>query len=99
MILEVAMLQVKEGMENEFEDAFRKASLIISSMKGYISHELQSCIETKGKYLLLVHWESLDDHIIGFRQSPEYQEWKNLLHHFYNPFPTVEHFQRVTLSK
>lgn len=99
MILEGAMLQVKEGIENEFEEAFRKATPIISSMKGYISHELQSCIEIKGKYLLLVHWESLDDHVIGFRQSPEYQEWKSLLHHFYNPFPTVEHFQRVTLSK
>ncbi|MEY8351411.1 antibiotic biosynthesis monooxygenase [Bacillus cereus] len=98
MILEGAMLQVKEGMELEFEESFRKASHIISSMKGYMSHELNSCIEAKGKYLLLVKWEGLEDHTIGFRQSPEYQEWKNLLHHFYDPFPTVEHFQKVDLS-
>jgi heme-degrading monooxygenase HmoA len=47
-------------------------------------------MEVKGKYLLLVQWETLEDHPIGFRQSKEYQEWKNQLHHFYNLFPTVE---------
>ncbi|EGQ26179.1 MULTISPECIES: antibiotic biosynthesis monooxygenase family protein [Sporosarcina] len=98
MILEAAMLQVREGMELEFEASFHKASHIISSRKGYISHELNCCIEAKGKYLLLVNWESLEDHTIGFRQSSEYQEWKSLLHHFYNPFPIVEHFQKVDLS-
>ncbi|GHI01174.1 antibiotic biosynthesis monooxygenase family protein [Neobacillus kokaensis] len=97
MILEAAMLQVKEGMEAEYEEAFRKASEIISSMKGYISHELQRCMEVKGKYLLLVQWETLEDHTVGFRQSEEYQEWKRQLHHFYDPFPTVEHFERVEL--
>lgn len=98
MILEAVMLQVKKGMEQEYEEAFRKASGIISSMKGYISHELQRCMEAEGKYLLLVNWETLEDHTVGFRQSPEYQEWKNQLHHFYDPFPTVEHFEKVDLS-
>ena len=98
MILEAVMLQVKQGLEEEYEDAFRQASGIISSMKGYISHELQSCIEVKGKYLLFVKWETLDDHIVGFRQSNEYKEWKKLLHHFYDPFPIVEHFEKVRLS-
>jgi heme-degrading monooxygenase HmoA len=97
MILEAAMLQVKQGMEQEFEEVFRKASTIISSMKGYQSHELQRCIEADGKYLLLVKWETLEDHTVGFRQSEEYQEWKKLLHHFYDPFPTVEHFEKVNL--
>jgi len=97
MILEAVMLQVKEGMETEYEDAFRNASKIISSMNGYISHELQRCIEVKGKYILLVQWERLEDHTVGFRQSNEYQEWKRQLHHFYDPFPIVEHFERVKL--
>ncbi|PFN76435.1 antibiotic biosynthesis monooxygenase [Bacillus sp. AFS076308] len=97
MILEAAMLQVKEGMEVEFEGSFRQASEIISSMKGYISHELQRCIEVEGKYLLLVKWETLEDHTVGFRESKEYQEWKKLLHHFYDPFPTVEHFDQIRL--
>ncbi|MRX56673.1 antibiotic biosynthesis monooxygenase [Bacillus idriensis] len=97
MILEAVLLQVKQGMEKEYEDAFRRASPIISSMKGYISHDLQRCLEVKGKYLLLVKWDSLEDHTNGFRQSPEYQEWKELLHHFYDPFPTVEHFESSDL--
>lgn len=98
MISEAVMLQVKKGMEQEYENAFRKASEIISSMKGYISHELQRCMEAKGKYLLIVEWETLEDHTVGFRQSNEYQEWKKQLHYFYDPFPTVEHFQKVDLS-
>jgi len=97
MILEAVMLQVKGGMEAEYEEVFRGASEIISSMKGYISHELQRCMEVKGKYLLLVQWETLEDHTIGFRESTEYQEWKNKLHNFYDPFPTVEHFEKVKL--
>jgi heme-degrading monooxygenase HmoA len=98
MILEAVMLQVKHGMEEEYEKAFRQASVIISSMNGYISHELQRCMETKGKYLLLVKWETLEDHTVGFRQSKEYQEWKNQLHQFYDPFPAVDHFETVHLS-
>lgn len=68
-------------------------------MRGYRSHELQRCLEEKGKYLLLVRWETLEDHTLGFRGSPEYQEWKKMLHHFYDPFPTVEHFEQVDLTK
>jgi heme-degrading monooxygenase HmoA len=99
MILEAALLQVKPGMEQEYEESFREASYIISSMKGYISHELQRCLEVEGKYLLLVKWESLEDHTVGFRQSSEYQEWKELLHRFYHPFPTVEHFEKISLMQ
>ncbi|RHW43405.1 antibiotic biosynthesis monooxygenase [Neobacillus notoginsengisoli] len=97
MILEAVMLQVKQGMEEEYEEVFQEASKIISSMPGYITLELQRCMEVKGKYLLLVKWETLDDHTIGFRQSKEYQEWKKQLHYFYDPFPTVEHFENVPL--
>lgn len=95
MILEVAMLQIKPGLTDDFEISFKKASSIISSMKGYINHELQKCVEDRNKYVLLVRWERLEDHTIGFRGSEEYQEWKSLLHHYYDPFPTVEHFEII----
>jgi len=95
MILESAMLQVKPGEAERFEAAFAEASVIISSMPGYRSHELHACIEEERKYLLLVRWDTLEDHTIGFRGSEKYQEWKRLLHHFYDPFPTVEHFRRI----
>lgn len=92
MILEVAILDVKSEIQSDFEKAFSQAEPIISSMKGYISHELKQCIENKNRYLLMVNWETLEDHTEGFRQSDEYQQWKKLLHHFYEPFPIVEHY-------
>ncbi len=93
MILEVAILNIKEGLSEAFESSFSQAKTIISSMKGYVSHELKKCIEQEDKYILLVNWETIEDHEEGFRKSKEYQEWKRLLHHYYKPFPTVEHYK------
>ncbi len=95
MILEVAPLDVIAGREEEFEAAFRQASSIIASMPGYLGHSLRRCVETPSRYLLLVRWEKLEDHTQGFRGSPKYLEWKRLLHHFYDPFPTVEHYADI----
>ena len=95
MILELAILDVRNGLTEAFEGAFREAEAIIASMPGYRSHELQRCIESPSRYLLLVRWDTLESHTVGFRQSPEYQRWKDLLHHFYDPFPTVLHFATV----
>lgn len=95
MILEVAILNVKADQQNDFEQSFCQASQIISSMKGYISHELQRCLEVENQYILLVRWETLADHTEGFRGSAEYQHWKQLLHHYYDPFPTVHHYEIV----
>lgn len=96
MILEVAVLNVSVGKTAVFENAFRQAEPIISSMPGYVSHELQKCIEIENQYILLVRWEQLTDHTVGFRGSPQYQQWKTRLHHFYDPFPSVQHYALVT---
>ena len=95
MILEVAILNIRPGQAGDFEAAFRQASPIIASMPGYISHELQRCLETPDRYILLVRWQKLEDHTQGFRGSVKHQDWKLLLHHFYDPFPTVEHYHMV----
>lgn len=95
MILEVAILQVIAGREAEFESSFKLASNLIASMPGYISHQLQRCLEEQSQYILLVNWATLEDHTQGFRGSPEYQEWRKLLHHFYVPLPTVNHYELV----
>lgn len=97
MILEVAVLDVRNGQEESFEAAFKQASAIIAAMKGYVSHQLQRCMEKNNRYILLVNWQTLEAHTIGFRESEEYQEWKKLLHHFYDPFPTVEHYEAVQI--
>ncbi len=95
MIQEVAILNIKPNMNREFEASFKQASAIISSMPGYISHSLQKCLEVDNQYLLLVNWQTLEDHTVGFRKSSQYQVWKELLHHFYDPFPTVEHYTAI----
>ena len=95
MILEVAPLQVRPGQAEAFEAAFRTAQRIIAAMPGYRSHELQRCIEREGHYMLLVEWDSVEAHEVGFRKSPRYQEWRKLVHHFYDPFPTVMHYEAV----
>ena len=97
-VLEMAVLDVKENQTDEFVAAFKQAQSIIISMQGYIHHSLSKCLERKNRYLLLVNWHTLEDHTVGFRESLEYQEWKSLLHDFYDPFPSVEHFQTVELT-
>jgi heme-degrading monooxygenase HmoA len=95
MILEVALLTIKPGQTADFEAAFHQAAPIIAAMQGCLSYELHRCLEDDLKYVFLVRWQTLEDHTVGFRGSPEYQEWRRLLHHFYDPFPTVEHFTQV----
>jgi heme-degrading monooxygenase HmoA len=93
MILETAPLSIKAGQATAFEAAFAQAQHIIASMPGYLGHDLCRCHEKPDQYLLLVRWRSVEDHEQGFRGSPQYQRWKALLHHFYEPFPTVLHWQ------
>jgi heme-degrading monooxygenase HmoA len=95
MILEVAMLDVRPGERRAFEAAFGEAQAIIAAMPGFGGLRLQRCVEHRDRYVLLVEWDRLEDHTEGFRESPEYEEWRRLLHHFYDPFPVVEHFEPV----
>lgn len=95
MILEQAVLNVIAGREQEFELAFIEAQRIIAASPGCLGHELRRCVEKPSQYLLLVRWRTLEDHTIGFRQSEPYQAWRRLLHHFYDPFPVVEHYEPV----
>jgi heme-degrading monooxygenase HmoA len=95
VILESAVLDVKSGSEPAFEAAFEQAKDILCAMPGFVSLELARCLEVESRYLLLVRWKTLEDHTVGFRTSPDYQRWKALLHHFYDPFPVVEHYQKV----
>lgn len=92
MVLEVAILNVRPNQTTEFERAFGIAQAIISSIPGYGRHELRRCVEVAGRYVLLVWWQDLESHTVGFRESPKYERWKELLHHFYDPFPEVEHY-------
>jgi heme-degrading monooxygenase HmoA len=98
MILEHALLPVIPGRETEFEAAFDQAKSILASMPGFGGLTLSRCIERPAVYLLLVTWDRIEDHTKGFRGSPEYQQWRELLHHFYDPFPAVEHYEQVATA-
>jgi heme-degrading monooxygenase HmoA len=95
MILEQAHLDVIPTQESAFEAAFAEAKLVISAMPGFRSLRLSRCVERSNRYLLLVEWRRLEDHTEGFRRSPEYESWRALLHHFYDPFPVVEHYEDI----
>jgi heme-degrading monooxygenase HmoA len=95
MILEVAILDVRPGQEVAFQKDFAAAAQYISGSPGYVSHELHRCVEHPSRFLLLAKWAHLEAHTEGFRGSVRYSEWKKLLHHYYDPFPTVEHYATV----
>jgi heme-degrading monooxygenase HmoA len=95
VILEVAILDVRPGEGENFQRDFAAAQKIISNMPGYIEHDLQHCVEDENRYILLVRWETLEHHTVGFRESPQYLEWKKLLHHYYDPFPVVQHYESL----
>jgi heme-degrading monooxygenase HmoA len=92
VVLEAALLNVKAGEGERFEAAMERARPLIAATPGFLGMELRPSLEEAGQYLLLVRWERLEDHTVGFRQSERYAAWRAALHHFYEPFPDVRHF-------
>ncbi len=97
MITEIAILKIKPNQKYLFEEKFNIAKEIISKSKGYLNRELLKCIELQDQYILIVRWEKLEDHTIGFKKSEAYEEWKKILHDFYDPFPEVLHYKDLIL--
>jgi len=95
MILEVATLNIRADGRKAFEAAFPAAARILSSAEGYISHQLQRSVDTENRYVLLVNWQTKENHTVGFRGSSRYQEWRKLLHHFFDLPPVVEHYELI----
>jgi len=92
MIIEHALLFVRNGEELAFEAAMAEAKPLISASPGFVSIEVRPALENVGTYLLLVCWQSVADHRDGFRNSNRYQAWRDLLHRFYDPMPLVSYF-------
>jgi heme-degrading monooxygenase HmoA len=98
MIVEHVVLPVRPGQEEAFEAAFAEAKASILASPGCLALSLARGVEQPSHYLMRVEWRSLDDHVTGFRGSPAYERWRSLLHHFYDPFPQVEHFVPVVTA-
>jgi heme-degrading monooxygenase HmoA len=98
MVREHAVLPVIPGREAEFEAALAEAVPIISGSPGFRRLSVSRGVERPSDYLLLVEWDSLAAHTEGFRGSPAFERWRALLHHFYDPFPDVQHFEDVVTA-
>jgi len=95
MILEVAFFQVDPQRDPDFREAIHAASPIIARARGYLGHTVHRCQETPGRYLLLVQWQTLADHLEGFRQSSDFQLWRGILGPFFLSPPIVEHYDLI----
>jgi len=93
MVLELAILTIKEGQFDQFETNIKKAQAVISQSPGYLSHEFQKCVERPNRYILLIKWKSLEAHNVGFRESELFKEWRGLIGQFFAEAPLVEHYE------
>ncbi len=91
-VIEHALLSVRAGSEAAFETAIDEARPLIEASPGFISMQIRRPTAAGQPYLLLVEWRSVADHCDGFRQSDRYQQWRALLHSFYDPMPEVSYF-------
>ena len=96
MILEAAVILIKDGTREPFEAAYVQASSVIASAAGYISHQLQRSVDTPNRYLLLVQWRTRADHMVGFRESSLFTQWRALLGPYFEVAPAVDHLESVT---
>lgn len=96
MILEIAKISVRPGMEDDFESGVAKAAPLFKRAKGCLGLSLRRCVEVPADYLLMVEWETLEDHTVHFRQSDDYQHWRELVSHCFATTPTVDHHAIVS---
>ena len=95
MITEIAQIEIKPGMEGEFETGVQQAVPIFQRAKGGRGMKLERSIEKPQRYRLFVMWETLDNHTVDFRGSADFQEWRKLVGHCFASPPEVEHLQTV----
>ena len=95
MILEIAQIDVKPGTEAQFEAGVAKAKPLFERAKGCRGMELHRSKEHPTRYRLLVRWETLEDHTVTFRNSPDFLEWRKLVSECFAGPPNVEHTERV----
>lgn len=95
MVLEIVTAQIKSGQERAFEQAFVEASRFIVGSEGYIKHELRRCVEVQGKYLIMIHWNHVDDHMVTFRGSQRFVDFRAIVSPFYESPSQMNHYELV----
>ena len=95
MVLEIAQIDVKPGMEKDFEAGVKSAVPLFMRAKGCKSATLQRSHEMPQRYRLFLQWETLENHTVDFRGSADFQEWRKLVGHCFAAPPNVEHVTEV----
>lgn len=95
MILEIANITVTAGKQKDFEGALEKAQAVLKQSAGYVSHEFKKCVETNTQYVLLITWETLEAHTVGFRESELFTQWRSLIGPFFAVPPEVFHYSSL----
>lgn len=99
MILELADIRIQPGRQAEFEAAIvRGVDTVIAHAKGFIGYEIRKGVEPAERYLLMIHWATLEDHTVGFRQSEAFAQWRAIVGPYFAEPPRVEHFALVARS-
>lgn len=100
MILELADIRIQPGTQSAFEKAAKNGlDSVLAKAEGFISYEIQKCIESPLRYVLLIQWENLEAHTVGFRTSPAHGEWRAIVGPFFAQAPFVEHFSLISVHK
>jgi heme-degrading monooxygenase HmoA len=93
MILEVADIRIAPGQQGAFDEAIvRGLTTVVSQAKGYRGYKVNKSIESPERYLLMIFWDTLEDHTVGFRGGPLFAQWRAIVGPFFAQPPQVEHF-------
>ncbi len=99
MILELADIQIQSGKQQEFDAAIlHGVQTVISQAKGFRGYQIHKGIESPARYLLMIFWETLENHTVDFRESPAFAEWRGIVGPFFSAPPKVEHFELLAKS-
>lgn len=99
MILEIADIRIQPGKQAEFDAAIQHAvATVITKAKGFQGYKINHSIETPERYVLMIFWDTLENHTVDFRQSPAFVEWRGIVGPYFAAPPTVEHFRLLAKS-
>ncbi len=99
MILEHVDIRIQPGQQAAFDEAIlRGVNTVIAHAKGFRGFKVNKCIESPERYILMLFWDSMDDHMMGFRQSPAFAEWRAIVGPFFASPPMMEHFNLLAKS-
>ncbi len=97
MVLEVVNVNIIPGKEAEYEAALAEAWKVVARAPGFVSFEVKRCIERPSRYILLINWKTIEAHMEGFRNSPDFQVWRGMVQHLYDGAALVEHYTTIPI--